>query len=281
MYKAFQYTVTEELPYLSISGVYADNVVIVDRNGIGIKHSTTFSGSETVDLYTYLYYQVKPTNITATNYIIPIYADFVPDPRTLEVLYEFGPTPTVGLIYSIAFGNKIAKYKVLTGNTTMDVRDGIKAAVDALTWDVGTTVSTTSVSTNRLQINLAGDFTYPSTQIGAEKFKKGYYVIYENRYYIAVEASSTTGYPTLPAVEASYDIGDLFLLPLNLTPLGYLTEPNATYTYSDSVTDTTMIDGLPAVGNVAAGECVIDFYNQKIWFDNTLNLGEIIKVFQK
>lgn len=281
MYKAFQYKVTEELPYLSISGIYADNVTIVDRNGIGIKHSTNFSGSELVDLYTYEYYQVKATSITANDYIIPIYADFVPDPRALEILYEFGPTPTVGLTYSIYFGNKVAKYKVQSGNTTMTVRDAIKAAVDALTWDVGTTVSTTSVSTNRLQINLTGDFIYPAVELGAEKFKKGYYVIYENRYYIVYEAQSSSAYPVLPAVAASYPIGNLFQLPLNQTPLGYLTEPNATYTYTDSVTHTTYISDLPSVGNVNPGECVIDFYNQRIWFDSNLNVGEIIKVFQK
>jgi hypothetical protein len=282
MYKAFQYKVTESEPYISIAGIYAQNVAIVDRNGIGIKHSTTFSGGAIgVDVRTYLYYQVKPTSITANDYIIPITEDFVLDPRSLDVLYEFGPTPTVGLVYSIYFGNKVAKYKVLTGNTVTDVRDGIKAAIDALTWDVGTTVTTASVLSNRLQLNMSGDFVYPTIQLGAEKYKKGYFSQYQGKYYILVEAQSTTGYPVLPAVAASYAINAVTVLPLNVTPEGYLTEPNATYTYSDSVTDTTTLTEIPAIGNVNAGECVIDYYNQRVWFDGNLNIGEVIKIFQK
>lgn len=282
MYKAFQYKVAVSEPYLSIGGIYANNVIMVDRNGIGIKHDTTFSGGAIgVDVYTYEYYQVKPTQLTANDYIIPIYADFVPDPRALEIVYEFGPTPTVGLVYSIYFGNKVAKYKVLTGNTTQDVRDAIKAAVDALTWPGGTTVTTASVSTNRLQINLSGDFVYPTVQLGQEKFKKGYYSIYQSRYYMLYEAESTTAYPTLPAVAASYAINAITLVPLGSTVEGYLSEPNATYTYTDSVTDSTTLTEIPSIGNVPVGECVIDYYNQRIWFDGNLNVGEIIKVFQK
>lgn len=282
MYKAFQYKVQQSEPYIDLAGIYADNVVIVDRNGIGIKHDTTFSGGAIgVDVYTYLYYQVKATQITASDYIIPIYEDFVIDPRSLEVVYEFGPTPTVGLVYSIYFGNLVAKYKVVTGNTTMHVRDAIKAAVDALIFPVGATVTTASVSTNRLQINLTGNFVYPTIQLGQEKYKKGYYSQYQSKYYILYEAESTTAFPTLPAVAASYALNAVTLLPLGVTPLGYLSEPNTQYTYSDSVTNTTTLTEIPAIGNVPMGECVIDYYNQRIWFDGNLNVGEIIKIFQK
>lgn len=282
MYKAFQYKVAISDPYLDIAGIYADNVLIIDRNGIGIKHNTTFSGgSINLDVYTYLYYQVKATQISASNYIIPITEDFVPDPRSLDVLYEFGPTPTPGVVYSIYFGNKVAKYKVASGNTTQTVRDAIKAQLDALTWPVGTTLTTTSVSTNRLQVNVSGDFTYPTIQLGTEKYKKGYYIIYLGRYYILYEAESPTAYPTLPAVSASYALNAITLIPSGVTVEGYLAEPNSTYSYSDSVTNTTALTEIPAVGNVPAGECVIDYYNQRIWFDGNLNIGETIKIFQK
>lgn len=282
MYKALQYKVAVSEPYIDIAGVYADNVTIVDRNGIGIKHSTTFSGGAIgVDVYTYEYYQVKPTTITSNDYIVAITEDFVISPRSLDVLYEFGPTPTAGLVYSIYFGNKVAKYKVQSGDTVTSVRDGIKAALDALTWDIGTTATTTSVLSNRLQFTISGDFVYPVIQLGAEKFKKGYYSQYQNRYYILVEAQSTTAYPTLPAVAASYAINAITLLPINTTPEAYLSEPNAQYTYSVSVTNTTTLTEIPAIGNVNPGECVIDYYNQRIWFDTNLNIGEIIKIFQK
>lgn len=282
MYKAFQYKIAISEPYLDIAGIYADNVLIIDRNGIGIKHNTTFSGgSINRDVYTYFYYQVKATQITANDYIIPITEDFVLDPRSLDVLYEFGPSPTPGVVYSIYFGNQIAKYKIASGNTTQTVRDAIKAALDALTWPAGTTLTTSSVSTNRLQVTVSGDFAYPSIQLGTEKYKKGYYIIYLGRYYTLVEAESTTAYPTLPAVAASYSLNAITQIPLGSTVEGYLAEPNSTYTYSDSVTNTTALIGIPAVGNVPAGECVIDFYNQRIWFDSNLNIGETIKIFQK
>lgn len=282
MYKAFPFKVAVSQPYIDLAGIYADNVVIVDRNGIGIKHSTTFSGGAIgVDVYTYLYYQVKATQITANDYIIPITEDFVIDPRSLDVVYEFGPTPTVGLVYSIYFGNLVAKHKVVTGNNTMAVRDAIKAAVDALTFPVGATCTTTSVSTNRLQISLTGDFVYPIVQLGQEKYKKGYYSQYQSKYYILYEAENSSAYPSLPAIAASYNINSVTLLPLGVTPLGYLTEPNSQYSYSDSVSDTTTLTGIPAIGNVPMGQCVIDYYNQKIWFDANLNVGETIKIFQK
>jgi hypothetical protein len=282
MYKALVYRVVVSEPYIDIAGIYANNVTIVDRNGIGIKHSTTFSGGAIgVDVRTYLYYQVKPTSLTANDYIIPITEDFVVSPRSLDVLWEFGPTPTVGLVYSIYFGNKVAKYKVQSGDTVTNVRDGVKAALDALTWPGGTTASTTSVLSNRLQFTISGDFTYPTIQLGTEKYKKGYFSQYQNRYYILVEAEAASAYPTLPAVAASYAINAVTLLPINTTPEGYLSEPFAQYTYSDSVTDTTTLTEIPAIGNVNPGECVIDYYNQRVWFDSNLNIGEIIKIFQK
>ena len=282
MYKALAYKVAVSEPYISIAGVYAQNVTIVDRNGIGIKHSTTFSGGAIgVDVRTYLYYQVKPTQITANDYIIAIAEDFVLDPRSIDTIYEFGPTPTIGLIYSIYYGNLVAKYKVQSGNTVQDVRNGIEAAINALSFPGGTTVTTTPISGNRLQVQITGDFTYPTIVLGAEKFKKGYYSQYQGRYYILVEAESTTAYPTLPAVAASYAINAVTVLPLNVTPEGYLSEPNATYTYSDSVTDTTTLTEIPAIGNVNPGECVIDYYNQRVWFDGNLKVGETIKIFQK
>jgi len=282
MYKALAYKVVISQPYISIAGVYAANVTIVDRNGIGIKHGTTFSGGAIgVDVYTYLYYQVKPTQITANDYIIAITENFVLDPRSIDTVYEFGPSPTVGLIYSIYFGNLVAKYKVQAGNTVQDVRNGIEAAINALAFPGGTTVTTTAISGNRLQVQITGDFTYPTIVLGAEKYKKGYYSEYAGKYYMLVEAESTTAFPNLPAVAANYAINAVTVLPLNVTPLGYLSEPNATYTYTDSVTNTTTLTEIPAIGNVNPGECVIDYYNQRVWFNGNLNVGETIKIFQK
>ena len=95
------------------------------------------------------------------------------------MVFEFGPTPTVGVVYSLYFDQTVAKYKVQAGDTTEDVRDGLQAAVNAASW--GTTIVTTPLYTNQLQIVITGDTVYPRYQLGEEKFKKGYYVIIDRR----------------------------------------------------------------------------------------------------
>lgn len=278
MYKSYQFTVTEVQPYLPIFGIYADDVVVVDRNGIGIKHSQTFGGAVNKTVYTYEHYSIKQVTISSSNYLIPVVDEIVFFPSTERTMvFEFGPTPTVGIVYSLYFDQTVAKYKVQVGDTTEDVRDGLQAAVNAASW--GTTIVTTPLYSNQLQLVITGDTVYPRYQLGQEKFKKGYYVTIDSVYYALYQAVSLTAFPTLPSVAASYSLNNI--TKITGTMESSLYEPYSQYFYSTSVGGSTNITDIPTIGSVNPGECVIDVFNQRIWFDGNLNFGEIIKLFVK
>ena len=275
MYGSRTYTVTNTQPYIDTVGMVAQDVVIIDRNGIGVRHTTAFGGTVTADVYTYEWYGVRLGSLSSGNWLITLSNVLSGGNRT--ILYEFGPTPTAGSTYSVYYGSTIAKYTVQAGNNTTAVRNGLKSAIDAASW--GTTVTTTSVSTNRLQVNITGAVVNFTTQLGTQKFKKGRYVTLSGINYIIVEQESPTAYPTLPAVAASYAF--TALVPIVGTVQNYLNEPLTASTYSASLTTTTQITGIPVVGSVTPGQAVVDESAQRIWFDSTLNFGEVIKVFQK
>jgi hypothetical protein len=275
MYGSRTYTVGAEQAYIDVVGMIAQDVVIIDRNGIGVRHTAAFGGTQTADVYTYEWYGVRLGSLSSGNWLITISNILSGGNRT--ILYEFGPTPTVGSTYSVYYGSTIAKYTVQSGNNTAAVRNGLKAAIDATSW--GTTVTTTSVSTNRLQVNIMGAVVNFTTQLGTQKFKKGRYVTLSGVNYIIIEQESLTAYPTLPAVAASYAFTSL--VPIVGTVQNYLNEPLTASTYSASLTTTTQITGIPVVGSVTPGQAVVDESAQRIWFDANLNIGEVIKVFQK
>jgi hypothetical protein len=275
MYGSRTYTVTDSQPYIDTVGVIAQDVVIIDRNGIGVRHTVTFGGTQTSDVYTYEWYGVRLGSLSSGNWLITISNILSGGNRT--ILYEFGPTPTAGSTYSVYYGSIIAKYTVQSGDNTAAVRNGLKAAIDAASW--GTTVTTSSVSTNRLQVNIMGAVVNFTTQLGTQKFKKGRYTTLSGVNYIIIEQESGTAYPTLPAVAASYSFASL--VPIVGMVQNYLNEPLTASTYSASLTTTTQITGIPVVGSVTPGQAIVDESAQRIWFDGNLNIGEQIKVFQK
>lgn len=275
MYGSRTYTVTDPLPYIDTVGVVAQDVVIIDRNGIGVRHTFSFGGTQTHDVYTYEWYGVRLGSLSSGNWLITLSNVVSGGNRT--ILYQFGPTPTSGSTYSVYYGSTIAKYTVQAGNNTAAVRNGLKAAIDAASW--GTTVTTTLISTNQLQVNITGAVVNFTTQLGTQKFKKGRYVTISGINYIIIEQESPTAFPTLPAVAASYAFGSL--TPIAGGVESYLAEPLTASTYSATLTTTTQITGFPLVGSVNPGEAVVDESAQRIWFDSVLNPGEKIKVFQK
>jgi hypothetical protein len=275
MYGSRTYTVLAEQAYIDVVGMVAQDVVIIDRNGIGVRHTAAFGGTQTADVYTYEWYGVRLGSLSSGNWLITISNILSGGNRT--ILYEFGPTPTAGSTYSVYYGSIIAKYTVQSGDNTTAVRNGLKAAIDAASW--GTTVTTSSVSTNRLQVNITGAVVNFTTQLGTQKFKKGRYTTLSGVNYIIIEQESLTAYPTLPAVAASYSFASL--VPIVGTVQNYLNEPLTASTYSASLTTTTQITGIPVVGSVTPGQAIVDESAQRIWFDGNLNIGEQIKVFQK
>lgn len=275
MYGSRTYIVAAQQPYIDVVGLIANNVVIVDRNGIGLKHTTFFTGTQNVSVLTYEWYGVKQGTVSSTNFLLTLNNSISGSDRV--ILYQVGSAPVAGTVYSVYYGSIIAEYVVQSGDTTTMVRDGLKAAIDATNF--GTTIVTTSISTNRLELYITGTTVNPSTQIGTQKYKKGYYTTIAGINYILVEAENATTFPTLPALGVSYAYS--LLVPITGTVEQYLTEPLTVYSYSESVTGTTDITALPQAGAVTAGQCVVDQNQQRVWFDSDLNFGEIIKIFQK
>lgn len=275
MYGTKTYPVLLEQPYIDVYGMVSANVVCVDRNGIGVKHNTAFSGTETVDVKTYEWYGIKPETASFTNSLTVLSNSIIGSDR--QIILRVGTAPVEGFVYSVFYDSIIASYVVQAGDTTEDVRDGLMAAIDNESW--GTTVVTSPISINRIQIDITGTTVDFTAQLGSQKYKKGYYVTIVGVNYIIEEKVSTTGWPTLSTLGASYAYS--LLLPVAGSIETYLYEAGATYVYSESVTGSTEITAIPNADSVPTGECIVDQQQQRIWFSENLAFGEIIKVFQR
>ena len=275
MYGYKTYPVLLEQPYIDVFGLISNSVVVVDRNGIGVKHNTSFSGTETVDVKTYEWYGIKPETASTFNSLTILSNSIIGSDR--QILLRVGSAPVEGFVYSVFYDSIIASYVVQAGDTAEDVRDGLIAAIDNESW--GTTVVTTPISVNRIQVDITGTDINFTAQLGSQKYKKGYYVTIVGVNYIIEQMISTTGWPTLTPLGASYAYS--LLLSISGSVESYLNEAGATYVYTESVTGSTEITAIPNAGSVTAGECIVDEQQQRIWFSENLAFGEIIKVFQR
>ena len=275
MYGGRSYTALAAQPYIDVVGLVASDVIVVDRNGIGVKHATVFSGTENVSVKTYEWYGVKQETGTTSNYLMTLTNSIVGGNRV--IVFRVGPTPVVGTVFAVYYGSIIAQYVVQSGDTTQDVRDGLKSAIDGQSWT--TTVTTTNIGTNRLQVDITGTDVDMAVQFGSQKYKKGYYTTIAGINYILVEAESTTAFPTLPALGVSYAYS--LLVPITGTVEEYLSQPLTVYNYTESTTGTTDITAIPSVTGVTFNECVVDQNQQRVWFWENLAVGEKIKIFQK
>ena len=274
MIGASTYTNGVTRPYINVSGIDAQDVIVVDRNGIGVKHITYFPGSEETDLITYEYYGVQAATPTSTN-DLKVLSSFVSG-GDRQIILRVGDIPIAGYVYEVYNGSTIASYLVQTGDTTEDVRDGVIAEIDATSW--GTTVVCTPIGTNRIQIDITGTLDL-FTSIGTQIFKKGYYVIISTVSYIVEQKTDPLTWPTLstPPTSLAYTL----LTALTTSVETYLTDPLSTYTYNETVTGTVEITAVPSSSNVPFNQCVIDELQQKVWFHDDLSYGEIIKLIYK
>jgi hypothetical protein len=272
-YKTYQ--VIDNIPYIDTTSIVASRVLVVDRNGIGVKHNTSFSGTETVDVKTFEWYGLKQETASSTNYLIQLSNSIVGSDR--QIILRVGPSPVPGFVYSIYYGTIIASYLVLAGDTEQDVRDGLIAAINGESW--GTTFTTTAIGTNRIQLDITGTAINPSIQFGSQLYRKGYYVTIAGINYLLEEGQSTTGWPTLSAIGASYAYA--VMIKLFGTVEQYLQQPLTVSNYSESVTGSTDITGIPSASGVTFNHCVVDELQQRIWFYENLNIGEIIKVIYR
>ena len=270
------YIVPAPQSYVDTSGIVAADVMVVDRNGIGVKHSTAFNtGTSSQSIKAYQWYGVRPQTRPPGTYLIEISEVIGSTDRTY--VFRVGPSPTAGWTYTLYFGAILAVYTAQAGDTATDVRDGIVAAVNAQTW--GVSVTATAQSTNELEVVVDDTTTTLTNLVGKEKWKNGYYVTITGVNYIVFEQESTTSQPALPAVAASYNFTALNIVPSDIQT--YLTEPLYITSFSESVAGTANINGVPIVGNVPANECVVYQFGQKIYFELPLLAGEIINVISK
>jgi hypothetical protein len=270
------YIVPAPQSYVDTSGIVAADVMVVDRNGIGVKHSTAFNtGTSSQSIKAYQWYGVRPQTRPPGTYLIEISEVIGSTDRTY--VFRVGPVPTAGWTYTLYFGAILAVYTAQAGDTATDVRDGLVAAVNAQTW--GVSVTATAQSTNELEVVVDDTTTTLTNLVGKEKWKNGYYVTITGVNYIVLEQESTTSQPALPAVAASYNFTALNIMPSDIQT--YLTEPLYITSFSESVAGTANINGVPIVGNVPANECVVYQFGQKIYFELPLLAGEIINVISK
>jgi len=262
--------------YVDTSGIVAADVMVVDRNGIGVKHLTAFNtGTSSQSIKAYQWYGVRPQTRPPGTYLIEI-SEVIGSTDRIYV-FRVGPVPTAGWTYTLYFGAILAVYTAQAGDTATDVRDGLVAAVNAQTW--GVSVTATAQSTNELEVVVDDTTTTLTNLVGKEKWKNGYYVTITGVNYIVLEQESTTSQPALPAVAASYNFTALNIMPSDIQT--YLTEPFYITSFSESVAGTANINGVPIVGNVPANECVVYQFGQKIYFELPLLAGEIINVISK
>lgn len=262
--------------YIDTSGIVAADVIVVDRNGIGVKHSTIFNtGTNTQDIIAYEWYGVKPQTRPPGTFLIEISEVIGSTDRTY--VFRVGPSPSAGWTYTLYYGSILAVYTSQAGDTATDVRDGLVAAVNAQTW--GVSVTATAQSTNELEVVVDDLTTTLTNLVGKEKWKNGYYCTITGVNYIVIEQESTTAQPALPAVAASYNFTALTVMPSDIQT--YLTEPLYITSFSESVAGSANINGVPIVGNVPANECVVYQFEQKIYFELPLLAGEVINVISK
>lgn len=270
------YIVPAASSYVDTSGIVAADVMVVDRNGIGVKHSTSFNtGTNTQGIKAYQWYGVRPQTRPPGTYLIEISEVIGSTDRTY--MFRVGPSPSAGWTYTLYFGSILAVYTSQAGDTAADVRDGLVAAVNAQTW--GVSVTATAQSTNELEVVVDDLTTTLTNLVGKEKWKNGYYVTISAMNYIVLEQESTTSQPALPAVAASYNFTALSVMPSDIQT--YLTEALYITSFSESVAGTANINGVPIIGNVPPNECVVYQPGQKIYFELPLLAGEIINVISK
>lgn len=270
------YIVPQAQAYVDTTGIVADDVMVVDRNGIGVRHSDTFNTApEEKDIVAYQWYGVRQVVRPPGTYLIEISEVLGSTDRTY--VFRVGPSPSLGYTYTLYFGTILAVYTSQAGDTATDVRDGLVGAVNAQTW--GVSVTATAQSTNELEVVVDDTTTTLTNLVGKERWKNGYYTTISGVNYIVLEQQNDTAQPSLPALAASYDFDDLNAIPSTIQT--YLQEPLTIIAFSESVAGQADIDKIPQVGSVPFNECVVYEQGQKIYFQLPLEAGEIINVISK
>lgn len=269
------YQVGTPRAYVETTGIVEDDVMVVDRNGIGVKHGQFLTGTDIYEVVEYQWYGVKPIVRPPGSYLIELSEVLTSTDRTY--VFRVGPVPAVGNVFTLYYGSIIAKYTAQAGDTATNVRDGLQSAVNAQSW--GVTVTTNAIGINQLEVVVDDITTTLTNMVGFEKWKNGYYVVISGIYYIVLEQESTTSQPALPGIAASYNYSALNDIPSTITV--YLNEPMFVKTYDEPNAQNANINAVPQIGNVPFNQCVVYELQQRIYFNLPLLAGELINVISK
>lgn len=274
-YKTYQ--VIDNVPYVATNSIVAAKVLVVDRNGIGVKHNIAFNANPTnLAVKQYNWYGVKKKTLAANSGIF-VLINFGNVLTGRYTLFQIGSVVTPGNTYIFWYGQTYIKYTAQTGDTATTVRNAIKSGIDGASW--GYTITTNSISTDQLSITTSQETFQFSYRVGSQLWQRGYYLTFNNQEYFIYQANSTTANPTLPAVSASYAFSSLVIADPNVYT--YLNDPLSISFFTTASAGTTNITGISTSGNVPANECVVNESEQRIYFDANLNIGEIIKVIYR
>lgn len=270
-----------DVGFITTPAIAASDLLEVSRNGIGMQSGS--QGTETVvtDVIKYNRRSFNTNQPSANKYIIQVSNS--PTPINRVVVYEFGSLVEIGDVYRFELNPFVGvSYTVQSGDTVTDVRNEVKTLIDAATWP-GVSINSSSISTNRLELTYNNNYTLlnPIVIYGTKYlFQSGYYVTLAGKDFLITNVNSNTGYPTLPAIAASYDYDNLTYMPSGLVP--FINNPSYTQDYfMTSIEDAADITDVPTAGSLGMGKYIYSPTEQKLTFAEPLQPGEYIKILYK
>ena len=123
------YQVVDEVAYIPVVSIVASDVLVVDRNGIGVRHDASFTGSQSEDVLSFNWLGISLSVVTSGDYFIRI-----SNLGNLTQTWLLSPVNTPGVVYIIWLGDKAAFYIVQPGDTTATVRNALVTRVNAVSW---------------------------------------------------------------------------------------------------------------------------------------------------
>jgi hypothetical protein len=259
----------------------ASDILEVSRNGIGMQSGTYATATVNTDVFEYKRRSYNSNTASANKYIIQI--SNIPSISSRTVVYEFGPLVEIGDIYRFEQNAFLGvQYQVQSGDTVTDVRNEIKTLIDGATWS-GVNISTSSVSTNRLELTYNNFFTQlnPFIIFGTKYlFQTGYYVTLSGKDYLVVNYNTNDDYYALPLFSSSYAFGSLTYMPSGLD--AFINNPAYTFDFGSVITaGQTDITGVSTAASLGQGRYIYDELTQTLTFSEPLQPGEYIKMLYK
>lgn len=267
---------------VSTPAIPAARVLEVSRNGIGMQSSSGSTATVTTDVYEYNRLSEGSAGAVTGKYIIPLSIVSTLDYR--EYTYEFGPVVTPNDVYRFQYNFILGvNYTVQLGDFTVNVRDGMKAAIEGSTWPSPVTCTSPLLYDNRLVVkvwSLTWSFRTSISYGELFLYQSGYYVVLDDIIYLLLTDDDFLDYPTLPAISSSYLFNSIAPAPAGVE--AYIHNPEYDrVSYSASVVGSTDITGYQGQGTLEPGKYMYDQNAATITFAEPLQPGEYIKMLYK